>query len=451
MLFDIIDHWNAAQQPELANDIRKTARDNLATGHAQEVYQRRIRGCSQPDPAVVINEALEIQIPQDVRDQINQLPADQRGQIQNALNAAGNPNLWLSSNAARALLGGVGAVSLRWLWDWYQNWRVGGAPGAIPPVAPGGPQPGQASGGRLPTEAELAAEAAHRKQIEDLRNHIFLDEQEIKAAHGQINQLEQTIKKQQQELDQEKSARSKCQEQLLALQTAPKEKEEIQPGLPQEEKKEEQAEQAAESTPSAYGRYVMQYKDKIVAGYPRVIQKYKDALAEPTLDNLIKADKQLVHLQRTMSYPELITVVENQPAIRKELVEDDFYPIKNLEAKSSELIDRIVSMATAQAEEIKKNQDAFANSIAKLMAAKETAVTQDTVHEYTDMSVKIKNAFEKLQQSIKTLLESYAGLTSKPFDTPHGKELTKKLADLRTAIRGNESLLSQLRKRTAQK
>ena len=131
--------------------------------------------------------------------------------------------------------------------------------------SPGGPQPGQASGGRLPTEAELAAETAHRKQIEDLRNHIFLDEQEIKAAHGQINQLEQTIKKQQQEFRSGEIGSIQMPRTIISPSDCPKGKRK-KPWAALRGKR-RQAEQAAESTPSAYGRYVMQYKGKIVAGW----------------------------------------------------------------------------------------------------------------------------------------------------------------------------------------
>lgn len=506
LLFNVIDHWNPALQPEREQTIRSFARANLRVGYAQEVYQRIAKAIKasaaapqipggrppspppspkpipppqpvpQPQPAPqpqpipqpqpvapspVINQILQDpNIPQDVRKQINQMPADQRAQLENALNTAVNENQWTSSAVVHGLLAGVGVLGLRWLWNWFQNWRAGGAPpgGVVPAPGPQPvPQPGPEFGPGLPSPADL-------KRCED-------------------------------ELAAEKKAQADCQEELAAAQTARaqcgKELNEVRSQYAIEQKRHRatlaQAEESRKLIIDLRGR--MAEMEKEIAGLPAKkpepislpsepgpasrplpptpppmpmfsttqqwiawftpqFNRYHKSVAAGRLNDLIEAITELHVIEHnTQEVLSMVNIIEQNPELRAFLVQEGFYPAKNLSARKEDLATLTLNKLNEYIEHLTRMQNDFEQDVNAVIASEQPITAQmqklyqDDYAEQQQRVASVSGVLEDVQRDLSP---------ESPTNTKILEELKTKFAARQTQLEKNNGLLNRLGKRVSE-
>ncbi len=504
LLFNTINHWNPAQQPELAKTINNVARANLTAGHAQEVYQRVAKAVKAqgqaaveqrqpqtpsqpvaPPPSPIINEILEDpNIPQDVRKQINQMPADQRVQLENALNSFANENQWTNSPVVRGLLAGVGVLGLRWLWNWFQNWRVGAA-------AP----PGGISSGPLPVPPlKPQADAAALKQaLDDLANeraaHAVCQQQlrEFQAIPGGPQLPTATdMKRCQDELTAAQLARKNCEEKLQmqidqyekehkgrleAIAEADKFRRDIvgmrgKMGDMEKELTKLRAESITipalkpmpvpapspkssrptelEPAPTPLFHYPSQW----VTWFSLQFNRFNKAVAAGTLNDLREAISELHVIEHnTQDVPSMIQIIENNPTLRTFLVNQGFYPAKNLYERKEDLAARTLAKLNELIKKTSRSQDDFEKDINTVIASEQPITSQ--------MQKLYQDDYKEAQEGIAIIsgflddIEKYLSPTS-PANSKLLDELKTKLSELRAQLKKNNGLLNRLGKRTSE-
>ncbi len=121
--------------------------------------QQRQAPAAKPIASQVVQEALQQpRIPMDVQRGLHDLSNQDRNELEEILGGAQDYQQY-QALAAGLLGGAVGAFGLRWLWDWFQEWRADRAAQAAAAEQPGAPA---ARFGGPQTEAEIAAEIARR-------------------------------------------------------------------------------------------------------------------------------------------------------------------------------------------------------------------------------------------------------------------------------------------------
>ncbi len=87
-------------------------------------------------------------LPPQLREQLENLSDEQRAEVEEELGGAGNLQEWMNSPAAKVFLAGIGGIALKFMWDWFQDWREGRA------EARAAQQPAPAQGRRPSVQAQ---------------------------------------------------------------------------------------------------------------------------------------------------------------------------------------------------------------------------------------------------------------------------------------------------------
>ncbi len=387
LLISIIKQWDPTTQPELAQKIKEKARGNLALGHAQELYQlvnKKSAAAPRAAPIPPVKRSAMLDYALDEPD----IPPALRTQI-NQLPA---PHIQEIDDALNR------AANEN---DWNNS-----------------------AAARMLVAAGVGAAGLHW-----LWNwfHSWL------AQPG--------------------AQPEKPEDQAASAPQEPQMREEgdLESAQPEQKKKEAEEKAREENHPvrsKEYANYVEKYKEKIVAGFPRNINKYLSAVntIPLTLQALIAANKQIIHFERTLSFKSVDDILHQSPAIEKQLIGENLYPLDILTKTAKELFDRFIKLAESDLGAIAALQKEFEGSTTRLLAQKEP-ITKDMLHEFAADTVQLKNRWNKLHETVDifNVPASIADVTKK-----ERASLIQRITDLKQHIKKNDAIMSQLRKRAAQ-